>query len=52
MEYVHNCRRQEFHQNILERIMQLFWTVVTYFTRNVGHGIGHDTDSAYGVSIR
>ena len=51
MEHVYNYRRQEFHQNILERIMQLFWTVVTYLPKNNEHGIVHNTDSAYGVCI-
>ena len=51
MEHVYNYRRQEFHQNILERIMQLFWTVVTYLPKNNENGIVHNTDSAYGVCI-
>ena len=51
-EHVHNYRRQEFHQNVLERIIQLFWTVVTYLPKKTGHAIVHNTDSAYGVCIQ
>ena len=34
------------------KIMQLFWTVVTYLRKNVEHCTEHDIDSSYGVCIR
>ena len=40
-------RWQEF-QDILEKNVQLLWTVVTYLLKNVKHEIEHDIYSTYG----
>ena len=41
-------KEAEVSKHYLKKIMQLLWTAVTYFLKNVKHGIEHMIDSAYG----